>query len=368
MDQSDNPSSRYLTEPLPHPHTVGMNSKANGTQSDNPRPDPEAFEQNKRLSNQMEALTLDELDEFMKRAKARAARFAPAQRPPPSAETEPVEEMTVAPEPERLAGLLADFYPELPNRRIRPRRLVQGVIFDFDNTLARLAQPAEELMAAGARQAEAYMRSTGMELPENFWKNIVEARIFAQTKSDDEQEEHVADDALSFLLQFFGYPASRMNSDVLRRAVDIFYAPEMTVWQALPGALVLLGWLKEEGYRVALIANYACDRVFQRIVDYTGLRPFLDVCLSSAAVEWRKPARQIYEPVLKRWDAEAYEVVCAGDSLKHDIAGGLELGALTVHCRMIPLAEDQRNVKKIAADAVIDELAQLPPLIRAWAK
>lgn len=343
-------------------------TKSNDQTPPDPRDDDQHQDLNQRLSDKMEGLTLDELDEFMKRAKARAANFAPDTRER-VAQPEQVEEpLAVAVAPDRLAGLLRDFYPELPHRPIPPRRLVQAIVFDFDNTLARLKTPHEELMVAGARQAEAYMRSTGMDFPDNFWKNIVEARLFAQTKSDDEQEEHGADDALSFLLQFFGYPASRMDPDVLARTVDIFYAPEMTAWTPMPGALELLAGLKAEGYRIALIANYACDRVFQRIVDYTGLRPYLDVCLSSAAVEWRKPGRDIYDAATKAWDVEPYEIVCVGDSLKHDIAGGLDLGALTVHCRMIPLAEDQRIVDSVAADAVIDALDQLPELIRAWAE
>jgi putative hydrolase of the HAD superfamily len=318
-------------------------------------------------SEGMEALTLEELDEFMKRAKARATHFREADRSTlrdsaPTAE----EEAPLEIEPSQLARLVENFFPELPAVP-RPRRLVQGIIFDFDNTLARLKRPIEELMREGAKTAEAYMRATGMDdLPEEFWESIVEARIFAQTKSDDEQEEHIAEDTLSFLLQFFGYPASKMDLDVLHRAVDLFYAPEMTAWEAMPDAVDLLRGLSEEGYKIALIANYSCDRVFQRIVDYTGLRPYLDTCLSSAAVEWRKPSRDIYDAILKRWDAEPYEVVCVGDSLKHDIAGGIDLGAQTIHCRMIPLAEDQRIVETVHPDAVVEDLSEIPALIHAW--
>ncbi len=251
--------------------------------------------------------------------------------------------------------------------RLRPRRLVQGLIFDFDNTLARLAEPLDGLMAQGAETAVAYMRSTGMtDLPEEFAGHLVEARLFAQQKSEDEQEEHTADDTLSFLLQFFNYPASRMNEEVLRQAVDLFYAPEMTAWEPVPGAIELLAELRDEGFPLAVIANYASDRIFQRIIDYTGLRPYVDVCLSSAAVEWRKPEKEIYDAALGRWDAEPYELVCVGDSLKHDVAGGQAIGALTVHCRMIPLAEDQRIVESVQPDAVIDELAELPAMVRAW--
>ena len=251
--------------------------------------------------------------------------------------------------------------------QIRPRKLVQGLIFDFDNTLAQLKRPLDELMDTGAQTAVSYMRSTGMtDLPDEFPGHLVEARRFAETKSDDEQEEHTADDTLSFLLQFFDYPASRMNEEVLRRAVDLFYAPEMTAWEPLPGATDLLQRLRAEGYPLAVIANYSSDRIFQRIIDYTGLRAYLDVCLSSAAVEWRKPEKEIYDAVLKRWDAEPYEIVCVGDSLKHDVAGGQEIGALTVHCTMIPLAEDQRLVDEIEPDAVIEKLSELPELIETW--
>lgn len=328
----------------------------------------ELDQQNVRLSGEgMEALTLEELDDFMKRAKARAQNFRENDRDAlhqaPPAESAPGVAADLA--PDDLTRLTQNFFPELPATP-RARRLVQGIIFDFDNTLARLKRPIETLMAEGAQTAERYMRSTGMELPENFWESIVEARIFAQTKSDDEQEEHVADDTLSFLLQFFGYPASKMDLDVLHRAVDLFYAPEMTAWEAMPGAHALLQGLSADGYKLAVIANYSCDRAFQRIVDYTGLRPYLDVCLCSASVEWRKPGRDIYDVALKRWDAEAYEVVCVGDSLKHDVAGGLDLGAQTVHCCMVPLAEDQRIVESVQPDAVIDDLAQLPALIKAW--
>ncbi len=320
-------------------------------------------------SEKMEALTLEELDDFMKRAKARAANLTDAERAavihqPSPDESAPVEVDVPA---ERLAQLQENFFPELPFQ-VRQERLIKGIIFDFDNTLARLTRPRRELMEDGAKAAEAYMRSTGMDdLPEDFWKSIVEARIFAETKSDDEQEEHIANDTLSFLLQFFGYPASKMDLDVLNQAVDLFYAPEMTAWEPMPGAIQLLEQLRQEGYKLAVIANYSCDRVFQRIMDYTGIRPYLDVCICSASVEWRKPGSDIFNIAVKRWDVMPYEVVVVGDSLKHDIAGGIDLGALTVHCRMIPLAEDQRIVDKITPDAVIDELSQLPALVRQWA-
>jgi FMN phosphatase YigB (HAD superfamily) len=248
---------------------------------------------------------------------------------------------------------------------------VQGIIFDFDFTLAELTRPLDELMAEGAQSADHYMRSTGMDLPADFWPNIVEARRFAQEKSEEEQEEHLADDAMSFLLQFFGYPASRLDPQVLRTAVDLFYAPEMGAWRLRPGVPALLGELRRAGYKLALVVNYNCDRVFQRTIDYLGIRPFFDICLCSASVEHRKPDSQFFNIILERWDALPYEVVVVGDSLLHDIQGGIELGALTVQWQaMIPpqVAHDNAQLQaKVKPDAVISDSSQLPNLIAAWA-
>ena len=331
----------------------------------------------------MEPLTTEELERFLARARARGHTLTPDEQyavfgPPPKPKTSappPVEVQEAEAaylDSAQIARLQENFFPELGDAAALPAsRLVHGLIFDFDDTLAHLTRPLAQLMEEGAKAAEQYMRSTGMDLPPAFWHSMIEARRFAEEKSEEEQEEHIADDALSFLLQFFGYPASKMNPEVLKRAVEIFYAPEMTAWQLNPGALELLKHLNAEHYKVAIVANYNCDRVFQRTIDYLGLRPYLDVCLSSASVEYRKPDEKIFTPILERWDILPYEVVVVGDSLLHDIKGGIELGALTVQCTLGANSQvtldNQQVAEQVKADAVIDDLASLPAIVQAWA-
>ena len=330
----------------------------------------------------MEPLTPEEKERFLARVRAQGRSLTSEEQyalfgPPPEPQAKAPAHDEVAPmeaaelRDEDLAQLAHDFFPEVDAPAGRgPLRLVQGVIFDFDNTLARLAQPLETLLISGAQAAEAYMRSTGMDLPPDFAPNIVEARRFAEEKSTEEKEEHLADDALSFLLQFYGYPTSRMDPQVLRQAVDIFYAPEMTAWRLAAGAKQALETLRADGCRLALLANYNCDRVFQRTIDYLGLRPYFDVCLCSAAVEYRKPDPRFFQIVLDRWDAMPYETVVVGDSLVDDIQGGLELGALTTWISGLtsPQVEQQNQlvVHQVKPDAVVHHLEQLPALIRQW--
>lgn len=337
----------------------------------------------------MEELTPEELEQFLARARAQGRlltpeeraqifgnRVAPAPEEPALADSpdETVKEMKPALlEPADLARLQQNFYPELadPHQPAAPS-LVRGVIFDFDDTLAYLSRPLDELMAEGARAAEAYMRSTGMDLPPEFWSNIIEARRFAEEKSEEENEEHLADDALSFLLQFFGYPASKLDRNVLTRAVDIFYAPEMSAWRLHENARAVLQALHDAGFKLAVLANYSSDRIFQRMVDYLGVRPYLHFCLASASVEHRKPDERLFNLVLERWDALPYEVVVVGDSLRHDIQGGIELGALTIQCALgtsPQVTHDNASLAaQVKADAVVHDLAAIPALIREWAR
>lgn len=329
----------------------------------------------------MEPLTPEELEQFLARARAQGRTLTseeqyaifgpPPEKAEPTPQYEDVAEMEAADlDDATLARLQANFFVDWDEPIAAPR-LVQGIIFDFDHTLARPARPLDALMEEGAKNAEAYMRSTGMEFPDDFWENIIEARRFAAEKSEEEGEEHIADDAMSFLLQFFGYPASQMDPEVLARAVDLFYAPEMSAWQPAPGALETLQTLHAEGYKLALLANYNCDRVFQRMVDFLGFRPYLDICLSSASVEHRKPDEKFFNLVLERWDALPYEVVIVGDSLAHDIHGGVQLGALTVQTTgpTTPQVEhDNANAaSQVHPDATVDELTQLLPLVQGWA-
>jgi HAD superfamily hydrolase (TIGR01509 family) len=337
--------------------------------TDTPAPEPLTPEEKDALLSRVRAegraMTLDEINTI----------FEPSIDTP--AVTEPEDEVIteMAPAslaPEQIALLEQDFFSNVESDDSFPsQRLVTGVIFDFDYTLAVPTRPIDAIMEEGAKNAEAYMRSTGMEFAEDFYTNIIEARRFALKKSEDEQEEHIADDAMSFLLQFFGYPASKMDPEVLKRAVDVFYAPEMTAWQLRPGVRKMLERLHSSGIKLALLANYPCDRVFQRVVDYLEIRQYFDVCLCSASVEYRKPDESFFNVVLDRWDALPYEIVVVGDSLTHDVQGGLNLGALTVQLDRETSAQDahdnKRAARKIAADEVIDDLSDLPTLIEKWA-
>lgn len=249
--------------------------------------------------------------------------------------------------------------------------LLKGLILDFDHTLARPRSALSEMWQEGARTAQSYLESQGLELFPEFWEQVLEARRFAQTKSEEEEEEHIANDTMSFLLQFCGYPASEMDEQVLKTSVDLFYAPEMIGWELLPGVTDTLTALKGMGLNLAVIANYPCERVFQRTIDYLQIRPFFSSVTCSASFEWRKPSSEIFQQVLKQWKMYPYEVAVVGDNLNEDIGGGLKLGAMTVRAQVTAADpqttyNNERAEKKIRPDASFQDWPGLIDVIQQW--
>lgn len=255
--------------------------------------------------------------------------------------------------------------------RSRRPAMLRGVIFDFDYTLARPSAPMVELWEEGARTCQTYLESQGLELFPGFWEQVLEARRFAQQKSEEEEEEHIANDTMSFLLQFCGYPASKMDEQVLKTSVDLFYAPEMTGWEVLPGVTDALETLRAAGLKLAVIANYPCERVFQRTMDYLQLRPYFNMALCSASFEWRKPRAEIFEQPLKQWDMYPYEVAVIGDNLQEDISGGLKLGAMTVRAQVTSsdsqtAYNNERAERRVRPDGVFTDWSELADVIHPW--
>ena len=264
----------------------------------------------------MEPLTADEKEAFLRRARAQGrsltseeqyALFGPPQETVDrfrnvnaEADEQVADQEAAYLDAAQVAALSAGFFAD-QGIEAGGAPLIRGVIIDFDETLAVLKEPQEVLLARGAAEALAYMRSTGMELPDEIETHLLEARRFAEEKSEDEGDEHLADDALSFLLQFYGFPASRMEPEVLQRAVEIFYAYEMTGWALRPDARAMLMALHGRGFRLALMTHYNADRVFQRTIDYLGIRNWFDLCISSGAVEYRKPDTRFFQIALDKW-------------------------------------------------------------------
>jgi putative hydrolase of the HAD superfamily len=128
-------------------------------------------------------------------------------------------------------------------------------------------------------------------------------------------------------------------------------------------AAVVLGGLKRDGYRLALLSNTAMSGgpVLRRLPNLQELLPIFDVLVFSDEVCLSKPNPRIFSLTLDRLGVAAGEAAFIGDNPVMDVAGAQAAGIYAVQ---IGGAEEDG----IDPDARITRLSDLPGVLSAWRK
>jgi putative hydrolase of the HAD superfamily len=174
------------------------------------------------------------------------------------------------------------------------------------------------------------------------------------------QTEVVAQQSLRDALQKIDAPAS--TGGFVEAAIKTYFEPEEAAWHPYPDAIDTLKTLKGQGFRLGLYSNATDDAFVQRLVNKSGCRPWLSPAFSSAGWGWRKPKREPFDLIAKRWDLPAEQIVVVGDTLQADILGAQHAG---MHSILVTMDEAPSNTgnRHIQPTAAASRLSELPQLI-----
>jgi putative hydrolase of the HAD superfamily len=123
-----------------------------------------------------------------------------------------------------------------------------------------------------------------------------------------------------------------------------------------PDAVQTLSSLRASGLKLGLITNGSV-RMQSRKLECLALSPRFDNILISDAEGISKPDRQIFHRALERLNVNPARAVYVGDHPEVDVAGARAAGMQAIWRR------DPRVPRMVEADAVIDELGDLLPLL-----
>ncbi len=129
---------------------------------------------------------------------------------------------------------------------------------------------------------------------------------------------------------------------------------------AFPQLENVLGHLTRSGYRLAVITNGSED-IQQRKIDVMGIASAFDYIAISEVEGFEKPDSEIFHRTLRLLDVTPGEAVHVGDNPRADVTGGKDAGLRTIWTR------SRRWSAAPGADAVIEEIAQLPDAIEQLA-
>jgi HAD superfamily hydrolase (TIGR01509 family) len=249
---------------------------------------------------------------------------------------------------------------------------VEGVLFDYGNTLVWFDRPDDALRDAYSRIA-AMLRGKGVN------SSLLDALLTGVHKRVDEEfAAHMRSGALEEIDLVAAARAAYRDAGVQlsNDELDQIFRWEQEAWwqgaRVDPEAVATLQQLRREGVRVGLCSNapYRARSMHDQLV-YVGLRDHLDSVTFSGEVGWRKPSPRIFAEALAALGTTAERTVMVGDTERDDIAGARAAGMRTVLARTSPDTSAHLNssVEKgsTAADAVIGRLAEMVWLLRRGA-
>ncbi len=122
-------------------------------------------------------------------------------------------------------------------------------------------------------------------------------------------------------------------------------------------AVDTLNKLKESGYILGVISNAASYETTYTLILKYNLDKYFSVVISSQAVVWKKPSKEIFHLACDLLDIYPSEAVYVGDDPKADIEGAKRAGLKAIQ-KVIP----GRAISPIA-DAIIYRLSELPTVL-----
>lgn len=140
------------------------------------------------------------------------------------------------------------------------------------------------------------------------------------------------------------------------------YLNEMPSQKVLvDGAIEVLKYLKEKGYRLFIITN-GFGKVQHNKLQSSGLAPYFEKIFISEEVKCPKPGRQIFEHAIKSANAKKSKSLMIGDDWDVDVVGALSFGIDAVcYSQNIDTVKNFKNYK--ANCSCVSSLKELMTLL-----
>jgi putative hydrolase of the HAD superfamily len=240
---------------------------------------------------------------------------------------------------------------------------LQAILFDLGDTLIYFDENHRAGVLVEAHQALLRsLQESGIDVGEEFIRNFYSRMEEYYRDRDTEFIEYTTYYVLCRTLLDWGY--NNIPDSVLRLGLAAFHRITQAHWIPESDTLPTLEKLKEMGYRMALVSNAADDADTQVLVDKAGIRPYMEVILSSASIGVRKPNPKIFEYVLQKMSIAAQHAAMVGDTLGADILGARNAGIFSIWLsRRGDTPANHAHRDTIIPDAEIATLSELPRLL-----
>lgn len=205
----------------------------------------------------------------------------------------------------------------------------KALYFDLGNTLIYYDTPWPESLPRLINPFFQHLRNSGLSFDdETLRKMVMQEILLREPKEEENFRELPARQVLSDILHRMGF--DHFDAEFVHSALRVMFSIAESHWQPEEDAIPLFRDLKQRGYLVGLISNASDDENVQNLIDKGGLRPYLDMVVSSASYGFGKPGKEIFQFALAELGIHPSEAVMVGDTLRADILGANRMGMKSI--------------------------------------
>ena len=243
------------------------------------------------------------------------------------------------------------------------RRRIDGVLFDYGDTLVAFSRPHAALaeaeqrilaaLAAAGRAASGQVATSTATVRSVF--DRIDREVVAHQRSGALEEMDLGAVSLRAYADAGFVLDDALLDEVLRIEQEAWWRGVNVDQEAVP----VVEFLRGHGIRVGLCSNapYRLRSLHEQLA-FLGLDSHLDAVTFSAEVGWRKPSPRIFEAAMRVLGTGAARTVMVGDSETADVAGAHAAGMRAV------LLSRSGDSGSSGADAGISALRRLPGALR----
>ncbi len=240
--------------------------------------------------------------------------------------------------------------------------MIKGIIFDLGGTLLHFKGDLPRCEQQGALAVgEWFLKKQRIRLNvPALAEAVLAARQTGLQHAAESLVEFKMSDGIAAALQAIDAPARALP--LAEQAARYFFIEEEAGHTLIPQTIETLKILQKTGLKPGLLSNATDDGLIQRLVNRTGLRPYLSPVFSSAGLGRQKPHPAPFRLIAERWQLPPEQIAVVGDTLKTDILGAQKAGMRGILLTVFEHHSNAQN-RHIQPQATIATLSELPDAI-----
>jgi HAD superfamily hydrolase (TIGR01662 family) len=243
--------------------------------------------------------------------------------------------------------------------------MIKAYLFDFNATLVHAPAWMDLEIRTLPEAAFGHLAGQGHITPLSEASLSRARAVFHQCRqrADESGRETSHVDDLRAMIEVLQL-AERLPGVVVEETVRALHRDCVPQATLIAGAAETIRLLRRQGQRLAIISNAAYAPYLRWTLQQFALYEPFEQIVVSADVGVRKPDPEIFRIALEQMQLSAEEAVYVGDDFGKDVVGAKSAGLWAIWYR--PPGTPLPAAPKVAADAVVSELLQIPLLARQW--